>query len=267
MNDSTSQRNFTGQGEIQGGNYLWVVLLLVTVAQLTQGLMRQGLPALYPFIQDEFGLSRAQVGLITSFLAAGSAIAVIFAGWLTDTFGVKRMITIAMLILAAFSLAFPLAYSFPLVLCLVIIIGIVGSPISLASTRAVIDWFPIRIRALAMSVKQMGIPIGGTLTAAVLPVLAVVTSWQMAAAVTGILVLVIAIAFTLLYREAPYVAQVEHKFSLTTLKEPCFGDNYHLGGYICRASVHRSELLYAVSDRRTWVFTDNSWRFAGNSPG
>ena len=217
MSDSASQRDDIDQGT-QAGRYLWVVLPLLTGTTLAQALTRMGLPVLYPFIQNEFGLSRAQVGLITSFLAIGYAVPVILAGWLTDTFGVKRIATIAMLIMAAFILAFPLAYSFPLLLGLAVLIGIFGSPIALSATRAVIDWFPMKIRALAMGTKQMGVPIGGTLTAAVLPTLAILIGWRMAAAMTGLLVLVIAIAFILLYRDAPQGAQIAHKFNLATLK-------------------------------------------------
>ncbi|MFC2052574.1 MFS transporter, partial [Chloroflexota bacterium] len=153
MSDEISPRD-AGQDPIQTGHYLWVMLPLVTVLSLALGLTRMGIPVLYPFIQNEFELSRAQVGLITSFLATGGAIASIFAGWLTDFFGVKRVLTITMLIITAFLLAFPLTYSFPLILGLVVLMGIVTSPISPASARIVIDWFPIKIRALAMSVKQ-----------------------------------------------------------------------------------------------------------------
>lgn len=218
MSESASKRDGIGRVTIKAGRYLWVVLPLITGAVLTQGLMRQGLPVLYPFIQNEFGLSRAQVGLITSLLGTGSAISAILAGWLADTFGVKRMSTIAMLLLSIFVLSFPLAYSFPLLLGLVVLIGIVMSPIAPAITRAVIDWFPIRIRALAMSIKQMGVPLAGAISAAVLPTLALALGWRMAAAVTGLLVLIICIAFVLLYRDAPQGTQTIHKFNLAAFK-------------------------------------------------
>ncbi|MFC1963759.1 MFS transporter [Chloroflexota bacterium] len=218
MSDSASQRDFAGQKTIQTGHNLWFVLPLITSAALAQGLMKQGLPVFYPFIQNEFGLSHAQVGLISASMAAGTALTVVLTGWLTDIFGVKRMITVALLSLTAFTLVFPLAYSFPLILGLVVIIGIVSSPLNLAITRAVIDWFPIRIRASAMSVKQMGIPSAGALSAALLPMLVLATGWRTAVAVTGLLVLAIAITFILLYRDAPQGSQAESKFSLASLK-------------------------------------------------
>ncbi|MFC2001705.1 MFS transporter [Chloroflexota bacterium] len=218
MSDKISQKGGIGQETTQSGRYLWIVLSLITGAALSQALMRQGLPVLYPFVQDEFGLSRAQVGLITSAQAIGFAVAVIMAGWLTDTFGVKRMVTIALLSLAAFTLAFPLAYSFSIVLALTTLLAIIASPVHPATTLAVIDWFPVRTRALAMSIKQMGIPLAGTLAAALLPALALVIGWRMAAAATSLFVLAIAISFIFLYRNAPRNTQAIHKFNLASLK-------------------------------------------------
>ncbi|MFC2002051.1 MFS transporter [Chloroflexota bacterium] len=218
MSDSISPGDGGRQGTIQAGRYLWIVLPLTTGAIFAQGLMRQGLPVLYPFIQSEFGLSRAQIGLITSAQAIGFSAVVALAGWLTDILGVKRIITIALLSLTAFILAFPLAYSFVVILALAVFMGIVTSPIHPSTTLAIMDWFPVRIRALAMSIKQMGIPIAGTVTAAILPALAIVIGWRMAAAVTGLLVLAIAISFIMLYHNAPRGIPTVHKFNLDTLK-------------------------------------------------
>jgi len=213
MSDSTS-----GQGEIQAGYYLWVVLPLVSAAALAQALIRMGLPVLYPFIQSEFGLSLAQVGLITSALAIGFVVVVLLAGWLTDNFGVKRMTTMSLLSVATVTFAFPLAYSFPITIVLVALIGIAATPVFPATTRAIMDWIPVQIRAVAMGIKQAGVPFGGALTAAVLPVLAISIGWRMAAASTGLLVLVTAIAFIFLYHDAPRSIQAVHKSNLTTLK-------------------------------------------------
>ena len=218
MSDSISQKDRVGRGTIQTGRYLWIVLSLITGASLAQALIRQGLPVLYPFIQNEFGLSRAQVGLITSALAIGLTASVFLAGWLTDIFGVKRMITTSLLVLTAITLAFPLAYSFSIILTLAVFIGIVLSPVQPAGTRAIMDWFPGRIRALAMGFKQTGVPIAGALTAAVLPAIAVAIGWRMAAAVTGPLVLVIAIAFIFMYRDALRGVQTVHKFNPASLR-------------------------------------------------
>jgi MFS family permease len=213
MNDSNSD-----QGLTQANYYLWIVLPLVAVAQLTQALIRVGLPVLYPFIQTEFGLSHAQVGMITSALAVGYATAVIFAGRLSDVFGVKRTIIIATLAMTVFTLGFPLAYSFPVVLILVVLIAMTACGVHPATTKAIMDWFPNRIRGLAMSIKQTGVPAAGALTAAVLPALALIWGWRISAASTALIILFTAIAFILFYHDAPRGIQPERKFNLTILK-------------------------------------------------
>jgi MFS family permease len=213
MNDSNYGRETSG-----AHYYLWVVLPLATAAQLSQALPRMGLPVLYPFIQDEFGLSRAQVGLITSALSLGFAVLVLLAGWFTDNFGVRRTIIMSLLSFTGFIFAFPLAHSFVVVLVLVVIVSIAACPVQPSTTTAIMDWMPPRIRGLAMSIKQMGVPIAGALTAALLPIIAIATGWRIAAASNGLLVLATAVAFILLYHNAPRETYTASKFSLAPLK-------------------------------------------------
>ncbi len=217
MSDSIPQRDI-GQGPAQAGYSLRVVLPLITVAVLAQNLMKQGLPVLYPFIQDEFSLSLAQVGLITSFQAVGFAVAVLLAGWLTDSFGVKRIITFSLLALTAFTSAFAVAYSFPLVLGLAVLTSMASAPLHPATALAVMDWFPARIRALAMSFRKTGVPLGGAIMASALPALTLVIGWRLAAAVSGFVVLATAFAFIALYRDAPRLVQTSPKFNFATVK-------------------------------------------------
>jgi MFS transporter, ACS family, aldohexuronate transporter len=216
MSDSISPK--VEQGTTPTNRRLWVILSLITGTTVAQGLIQQGFLVLYPFIQSEFELSRVQVGLITSVHAIGFTAAVFLSGWLTDTLGVKRMTIVALISLAAFTLAFPLAYTFSVVLALAVLIGIVTSPLAPATTGAIMDWFPGRIRAVAMSVKQMGIPLGGTLAAAALPALAMIIGWRMSVAAAGLLVLVIAVVFILMYRDAPKGISAVQKFDASALK-------------------------------------------------
>ena len=54
------------------GFYIGLVVGLVLLSQLASAWSIFGLAALYPFIQDDMGLSRAQVGSITSCLLGGA---------------------------------------------------------------------------------------------------------------------------------------------------------------------------------------------------
>lgn len=171
MIGSSSQGDGVSQGTIQAGHHFWVVLLLLFGVQLAQSFAALGIPVLYPFIQNEFGLSRTQIGLVTSSYAIGLGATAVLAGWLTDSFGVKRMTIISLLGVTTFILAFPLAYSFPVILALAVFVGIFSSPVYPATVRAIMDWFPHRIHALVIGFVATAFPIGGALTAAVLPAL------------------------------------------------------------------------------------------------
>ena len=50
-----------------------------------------------PFIQDEFGLSKAQLGGVTSAFSISSGAAQLPAGWLADRIGPTWLITIGVL--------------------------------------------------------------------------------------------------------------------------------------------------------------------------
>ncbi len=213
-----SPQHGADQPKVQAGRYLWIALPLIFGVVVTQALIPQGLPVLYPFIQAEFGLTRAQVGIITSSYAAAFGVAVLPAGMLADYFGVKRLVTISLLSVAALTLLFPLAYSFPIVLALSAVIAIAASPLHPASTLAVIGWFPVRVRALVMGLKQTGFPIVGVFTAALLPALSLVVGWRIAAAVTGLVVMVIAVLFIWKYRDVPRSGEVVHKFNFAALR-------------------------------------------------
>jgi len=188
-----------GKSVVRVSYYPWIVLGLVFGAQLTEALAMLGIPVLYPFIQAELALSRAQVGFITSSSAAGVLVTAFLAGWLTDYVGVKRVMVIALVGQVVLLGLFYIAGSFYVILVLAIFLGVVWSPVYPATTRAIMDWIPGKVRGLAMSLKQTAVPVGGTFTAAILPALALAVGWRLSAALIGIPILLVAILFIPLY--------------------------------------------------------------------
>src|SRR5439155_4906664 len=62
------------------------------------------------------------------------------------------------------------------------------------STTAAMSWFPPRRRATVVGLKQVGLPFGGMLGAAIVPTLALRLGWRLAVAVAALLVVVCAAA-------------------------------------------------------------------------
>jgi MFS transporter, ACS family, hexuronate transporter len=71
------------------------------------------------------------------------------------------------------------------------------------STKAVMAWFPVSQRATVVGLKQVGLPFGGALGAALLPVLALATGWRLAVVASATLIAVSAAASLVLYRDPP----------------------------------------------------------------
>jgi sugar phosphate permease len=81
--------------------------------------------------------------------------------------------------------------------------GATGASVNAASGRAVMGWFPLRERGLALGVRQTAIPIGGATAAAGLPWLASAGGTRLAFVVLGCGCIVGAVVAATLIRESP----------------------------------------------------------------
>ena len=183
--------------------YPWVVVALVVVAKMAGMAPSYGLPMLYPFIQEDLDLSRAKLGLISSALGAGGVATAFIGGWLVDAGGVRRVMPLALVLAGSLLILLPLGPSLPVIIALALLVGMAITPEALAGIRAILDWVPWRTRALAMSVRVAGGPLGGAIVAGILPPVAVAAGWSAGAMVLGALIILIGIVFLALYREMP----------------------------------------------------------------
>jgi|GEM_PF-1283347 len=183
--------------------YYWWVIVLTTVAMVQEGLVVQGIPILYPFIREEFDLTRAQIGLITSGLFSASIFTVIIGGWISDVYGVKRILVIMMLYSLLPVLAFTLVQSFQVAILVGFLIGISAGPCYPATSKAIMDWVPQNIRAFGMSLKQTGPTLAGALAAMTLPYLAIHYGWRSGLFAIAIVIVLVLVIFQIFYSDVP----------------------------------------------------------------
>lgn len=84
---------------------------LMTVAFIAQGVVL-GFTVLLPFVQVDFQLSRAQLGLYPTFLFFSSFMMALFSGWIVDYFGTKRMLVTGVFLLGLFMFLHSFVYSY-----------------------------------------------------------------------------------------------------------------------------------------------------------
>jgi sugar phosphate permease len=109
------------------------------------------------------------VGLLLAAAWVGSTLALLPWGLAADRFGERLVLTAGLAICAACLVGAAFAPSFPWLLLLLGVAGAAGSSVNSASGRAVMQWFAVHERGLALGVRQTAIPLGGLLAALTLP--------------------------------------------------------------------------------------------------
>jgi MFS transporter, ACS family, hexuronate transporter len=182
------------------------IIAVILVAQTVANVGPLGIPAIASLIRTDLRLTLAQAGAFLSAYYIGPALVSPPAGTLADRWGVKRMLVLGQLLIALGLLAASAATAYGPLTLLLVAAGVGYGMLNPTSTKAVMAWAPAAHRATLVGLKQVGLPLGGMLGAALLPVLAVRVGWRMALVLLAALITLSAIATLLVYRDPPIVA-------------------------------------------------------------
>lgn len=182
--------------------YRWVVLGAAVTAQATASVAILGVTALIPFLQQAFDLSLASATLAVSAVNIGPILSMLFMGQAIDRYGERTVVAFTMLAMGATAIV--AATVDPSYMLLLLILGVVGAmygAVQPGGTRAIVRWFPANRRGLAMGLRQAGLPLGGGLAAATLPLLAINYGWSAALWAQGCVAITGGLIFGLIYRD------------------------------------------------------------------
>ncbi len=115
-------------------NSYFYSVALVTVAFVAQGVVL-GFTVLLPFVQVDFQLTRAQLGLYPTFLFFSSFVMALFSGWIVDYFGTKRILVTGVFLLGLFMFLHSFIYSYPILLFFAFFTGLGHSIVTLLLIR------------------------------------------------------------------------------------------------------------------------------------
>lgn len=141
-----------------------------------------GLPVLAPALRDAHDLSLVQVGVVLDSLWIGTLLTLLLWGVLADRVGERLVLATGLVACAAALVGAGSAESFESLILLVGLAGAAGASVNAASGRAVMQWFPAAERGFALGVRQTAIPVGGLISALVLPALALRSAFVFLAA-------------------------------------------------------------------------------------
>jgi sugar phosphate permease len=171
------------------------VLAAGTAAQTSFSAVVVGLPVLAPALRDAHDLSLVQIGVVLDSLWIGTLLTLLPWGLLADRVGERLVLATGLGMCGAALVGAGSAESFGSLIALIAGAGAAGASVNAASGRAVMQWFPAAERGFALGVRQTAIPLGGLISALVLPTLGLRSAFLFLAAlcVVGALVGVAAI--------------------------------------------------------------------------
>lgn len=183
--------------------YMWVVLFASLLVQTAASFGNQAVSPLAPALLADLDLNKTQVGLLVTAFFTGGVLLLTTAGWACDRLGVRKMFLAGLigtglpLVLGAQAPALPM-------LMAAMFVGGLGNAVSLPpTTRAIIYWFPLRTRGLAMGVKQTGVALAGAIMGLVVPQLLPLLGWRGTMSAIGWFTVGSGLLAWLLYREHP----------------------------------------------------------------
>lgn len=196
----------------------WVVIGLILVAQTVANVGPLGLPAVASLVREDLGLTLTQAGSILSAYYVGPLLMSLPAGTLADQWGVKRTLVLGQSVIALGLVAASGAGSWPALAACMVCAGLGYGMLNPTSTKAVIAWSPSGQRATLVGLKQVGLPFGGALGAALLPALAVALGWRAATVAAAALSALAALALLAVYRDPPGTPPIARGGTVSTVR-------------------------------------------------
>ncbi|WP_459500229.1 MFS transporter [Bacillus sp. C1] len=152
-------------------SYKWIVLMLATAVQASATLITYGVGPLAFFWKDIYHLTDMQMGMLLTAVNIGPLFCMLFVGRLLDQYNEKFLIGISAILLGGSMLFTQIVEGFTGLLFVLVIVGVFYSTAQPGGSKVILKWFPKENRGFATGIRQAGIPIGGAVAGAIIPVL------------------------------------------------------------------------------------------------
>lgn len=180
----------------------WSALAILCFVYVLNFLDRQLLSILAKPIQDDLGLADGQLGLISGlYFAVFYCVLAIPVGWLADRTNRVRVLSFACALWSAATVACGFAATYPQLVAARMSVGIGEAGGVPPSYAIVADYFPPGTRGTALSIFNLGPPIGQALGVAFGASIAAAYDWRSAFVALGAVGIVTAVIVVLCVRE------------------------------------------------------------------
>jgi MFS transporter, ACS family, glucarate transporter len=182
----------------------YVVLGLTVAAYMITYMDRQVLATTRPAIMKELGISLTTMGWVTFGFRMAYALFQVPGGWLGDTIGARRALTIVVAWWSAFTALTALAWSAASMIVIQVFFGLGEAGAFPIATRSLSRWMRPTERGFAQGVTHAGSRLGGAITP-VIVTLAILPffGWRAAFYIFGIVGVMWSTIWFVYYRDTP----------------------------------------------------------------
>lgn len=184
----------------------WGILAALVTARLALGFQFQLVAAVAPVLQDDLGISFADIGFLIGLYMLPGIVLALPAGWLGQRFGDKRLVLLGFALMGLAGILMSLVADYRLLMLGRVIGGVGAVLLNLLMTKMLTDWFaggPDMVVAMGVFVNSW--PVGVALGMVVLGAVGEYQDWQTAALVSGLYALVGFAIMAIIYRPPPAV--------------------------------------------------------------
>ncbi|QKJ87644.1 MFS transporter [Paramixta manurensis] len=185
------------------GKLRWVILGMTALVLVLNYADRAALGVAGPHMIKELGMTSTEFGLVASAFFFSYAPFSFIGGWLSDKYGPRNIMGIAVAWWSLFTGLTALGSSFTLLFLIRLLFGFGEGPQGSVSTKTMHNWFPQRQMSTAMGLAQGATPLGGAIGTPLVVALISVADWRWAFVVLGLLGIFIAIGWFIVVRDTP----------------------------------------------------------------
>lgn len=193
--------NLSKESPVRPGRTPKSLLVLVTGGMGLSMFVLYAIGALGPFIIDDLGISRSQLGLLTAVTFGSATVLSLYAGQIADLMGGRRAFVLLLVLVAADFTLLTATRTYGLLLGALVLGGAAQSLANPSTNKLIATHVPAERRAIAVGVKQSGVPLAAFTAGLTLPALAQAISWRAALALVVPIAVAAALAALLLPRD------------------------------------------------------------------
>lgn len=181
----------------------WVIVAIIFVITVFSYIDRQVVSILKPILKDEFSLGDDGYALIINIFTVSYALMYPLSGWLVDKFGGRKIMFYGVITWSVAAIGSGISRTFAQFALSRSILGLAEPTSYPAQIKTITKWFSGRLRATANSISVAGGTIGSVIAPPFIAWLVISWSWKAAFIIPGLISLIVALIWFLIYKEPP----------------------------------------------------------------